>query len=61
MQSNLSIFLAFGGNCQQAMDFYADVFKTTPGRVMRYADAGYEESIDEIANSNIDYLPLSSR
>jgi len=29
--------------------------------VMRYADAGYEESLDEIANSNIDYLPLSPR
>lgn len=29
--------------------------------VMRYADAGYEESLDEIASSNIDYLPLSSQ
>jgi urocanate hydratase len=29
--------------------------------VMRYADAGYEESLDEIASSNIDYLPLSPR
>lgn len=28
--------------------------------VMRYADAGYEESLDEIASSDIDYLRLSS-
>ena len=28
--------------------------------VMRYADAGYEESLDEIASSNIDYFRLSS-
>ena len=28
--------------------------------VMRYADAGYEESLDEIASSNIHYLRLSS-
>ena len=29
--------------------------------VMRYADAGYEESLDEIASSDIDYLRLSSQ
>jgi urocanate hydratase len=29
--------------------------------VMRYADAGYAESLDEIARGNINYLPLSSK
>jgi hypothetical protein len=28
--------------------------------VMRYADAGYAESLDEIARGNINYLRLSS-
>ena len=31
---------------------------TSPG-VMRYADAGYAESLDEIARGNINYLRLS--
>jgi PhnB protein len=39
MESNLSIFLVFNGNCKEVMDFYAEVFKATPGRVMRYDDA----------------------
>jgi len=39
MTSNLSIFLTYSGNCKQAMDFYADIFKASTGRVMKYSDA----------------------
>ena len=52
MSVNLSIFLSFNGNCAEAMAFYADVFKASPGRVMKYGDAPggseFSETSDKI-------------
>ncbi|MDR2183462.1 MAG: VOC family protein [Clostridiales bacterium] len=48
----LGIFLNFNGNCNEVLQFYAKVFDTNPGRVMRYGDGpadrqapGFEDKI----------------
>ena len=48
----LGIFLNFEGNCAEVLEFYAKVFETNTGMVMRYGDApgdsqvpGFEDKI----------------
>ena len=38
----LSIYLNFDGNCREAVDFYADVFKTDKNPIMTYGQAHQE-------------------
>ena len=35
----LELFINFDGNCREAIDFYAGVFKSEAGNVMAYGDA----------------------
>lgn len=35
----LEMFINFDGNCREALEFYAKVFKTEVGNIMTYADA----------------------
>jgi 16S rRNA (cytosine1402-N4)-methyltransferase len=41
----LGIFLAFNGNCNEALEFYAKVFDTKPGQVMKYGDGPSDRQI----------------
>jgi PhnB protein len=36
---SFDVFLNFDGDCRQAIDFYAGVFKAEPSRLMTYGDA----------------------
>ncbi|MCL2359362.1 MAG: VOC family protein [Nitrososphaerota archaeon] len=36
------VFINFNGNCREAVEFYAKVFKKEPGQIMTYGDAPYE-------------------
>ncbi|MDR0838952.1 MAG: VOC family protein [Oscillospiraceae bacterium] len=36
---SFDVFLNFDGDCREAIDFYAGVFKAAPSRVMTYGDA----------------------
>ena len=38
MNQSFSVFLNFNGNCKEAVEFYAKVFQTAPGRSMTYGD-----------------------
>ncbi|MED1783893.1 glyoxalase/bleomycin resistance/extradiol dioxygenase family protein [Brevibacillus fortis] len=35
---SVNVYLTFNGNCQEAAEFYAKVFRTEPPQFMRYGD-----------------------
>ena len=39
----LEMFINFNGNCREAVEFYAKVFKSTVNNLMTYSDAPPEE------------------
>ena len=53
----LGIFLNFNGNCAEVLQFYAKVFETTTGMIMRYGDAPSDSQVpgieDKIMHSEI--------
>jgi PhnB protein len=60
MIMNLEMFLNFDGNCKEAIEFYAKVFRIEIGNVMTYADTppseGYE--VPEADKDKIMYAGL---
>ena len=57
----LDVFINFNGNCREALDFYADVFKTNVEGLMTFSDAppadGYVAS--EADKNKIMYASLN--
>lgn len=56
----LELFIYFDGNCREAVEFYAKVFKTEVGNLMAYGDTppGPDNAVPEADRERIMYAGL---
>ena len=63
MNMQVEMFINFNGNCREAVEFYAKVFKSTVSNLMTYGDAppdpGYGYTMPESDKDRVMYAGIS--